>query len=42
MSATRRSKGGDPEDLFNVTDVVKGADIAGTLEDTGCKMTWPA
>jgi branched-chain amino acid transport system substrate-binding protein len=33
---------GDPEDLFNVSDVVKGADIAGTVEDAGCKMTWPA
>jgi branched-chain amino acid transport system substrate-binding protein len=31
-----------PEDLFKVGDVVKGADIAGTLEDTGCKMTWPS
>ena len=28
--------------LFNVKEVVKGPDIAGTLEDTGCKMTWPA
>jgi branched-chain amino acid transport system substrate-binding protein len=33
---------GDPEDLFKVSDVVKGADIAGTVEDAGCKMTWPA
>ena len=31
-----------PEDLFKVADVVKGADIAGALEDTGCKMTWPS
>jgi branched-chain amino acid transport system substrate-binding protein len=37
-----QSKGSDPEDLFNVSEVVKGTDIAGTLEDTGCKMTWPA
>jgi branched-chain amino acid transport system substrate-binding protein len=37
-----QSTGSDPEDLFNVTQIVKGADIAGTLEDTGCKMTWPA
>jgi branched-chain amino acid transport system substrate-binding protein len=36
------SGGGDPEDLFKVSDVVKGADIAGTVEDAGCKMTWPA
>ena len=34
--------GGDPEDLFKVSDVVKGADIASTVEDAGCKMTWPA
>jgi branched-chain amino acid transport system substrate-binding protein len=32
----------DPEDLFVVDEVVKGADIAGTLEETGCKMNWPA
>ncbi|MDR3376147.1 MAG: ABC transporter substrate-binding protein [Ancalomicrobiaceae bacterium] len=31
----------DPEDLFRVTEVVKGANVAGTLEETGCKMTWP-
>ena len=32
----------DPEDLFVVDEVVKGPAIAGTLEETGCKMTWPA
>ena len=32
----------DPEDLFVVDEVVKGQSIAGTLEETGCKMTWPA
>ncbi len=37
-----QAKGSDPEDLFNVTDVVKGITTAGTVEDTGCKMTWPA
>ncbi|ODU99511.1 MAG: ABC transporter substrate-binding protein [Rubrivivax sp. SCN 70-15] len=31
-----------PDDLFKVTEVVKGVDVAGTLEETGCKMTWPA
>ena len=36
-----QANGSDPEDLFKVTEVVKGVDIAGTLEDTGCKMTWP-
>ena len=37
-----QAKGGAPDDLFHVTNVVKGDDIAGTLEETGCKMTWPA
>jgi branched-chain amino acid transport system substrate-binding protein len=41
-NAQKAPAGGDPEDLFNVTQVVKGVDVAGTLEDTGCKMTWPA
>jgi len=36
-----QSKGAVAEDLFNVTDVVKGADVAGTLEETGCKLIWP-
>jgi branched-chain amino acid transport system substrate-binding protein len=37
-----QAKGSAPDDLFKVASVVKGADIAGTLEETGCKMTWPA
>jgi branched-chain amino acid transport system substrate-binding protein len=41
-TAQSAGSSGDPEDLFNVSDVVKGADIAGTVEDAGCKMTWPA
>ena len=36
-----QAKGSDAEDLFKVTEVVKGPDIAGSLEETGCKMTWP-
>ena len=36
-----QAKGSTEEDLFNVTDIVKGADAAGTLEETGCKMSWP-
>ena len=36
-----QAKGSTEEDLFNVTDIVKGADAAGTLEDTGCNMIWP-
>ena len=31
-----------PDDLFKVTQVVKGPDAAGSLEETGCKMTWPS
>lgn len=37
-----QAKGSDPEDLFKVAQVAKGADAAGSLEDTGCKMSWPA
>jgi branched-chain amino acid transport system substrate-binding protein len=36
-----QAKGSSADDLFKVTDVVKGIDAAGTLEDSGCKMTWP-
>jgi branched-chain amino acid transport system substrate-binding protein len=36
-----QAKGSAEDDLFKVTDVVKGADIAGSLAETGCKMTWP-
>jgi branched-chain amino acid transport system substrate-binding protein len=37
-----QAKGDSPDDLFKVTQVVKGVDAAGTLEESGCKMTWPA
>ena len=37
-----QAQGSAPDDLFNVTQVVKGSDIAGTLEESGCKMTWPS
>jgi branched-chain amino acid transport system substrate-binding protein len=38
-----QSKGADdPEDLFKVNEVVKGPSVAGTLEETGCKQTWPS
>ena len=36
-----QAKGSAEDDLFKVTNVVKGTDVAGTLEETGCKMTWP-
>jgi branched-chain amino acid transport system substrate-binding protein len=35
-------KGGDPEDLFEVTQELKGVDVALPVDQTGCKMTWPA
>ncbi len=34
--------GSAPDDLFKVARVVNGADVAGTVEESGCKMTWPA
>ncbi len=37
-----QAQGSAPDDLFKVTEVVKGADVAGTVEESGCKMTWPA
>jgi branched-chain amino acid transport system substrate-binding protein len=37
-----QASGATPDDLFKVTDVVNGAEIAATVEETGCKMTWPA
>jgi branched-chain amino acid transport system substrate-binding protein len=36
------SAGGDPEDLFAVTRLVKGDQAALPVGETGCKMTWPA
>ena len=36
-----QASGDEPDDLFKVTDVVKGADVAGAVEESGCKMTWP-
>lgn len=37
-----QAKGSDADDLFHVDKVVKGKDVAGTVEESGCKMTWPA
>ena len=37
-----QAKGSEPDDLFNVTEVVKGSEAAATVEETGCKITWPA
>ena len=33
---------GNPDDLFEVTDVVPGEKAAGPVELSGCKMTHPA
>jgi branched-chain amino acid transport system substrate-binding protein len=35
-------KGGDPEDLFAVTELVKGDEAALPVEQTGCKLVWPS
>jgi branched-chain amino acid transport system substrate-binding protein len=37
-----QAAGSTPDDLFKVTNVVKGDAVAGTLEETGCKLAWPA
>ena len=41
-SSQKAPAGGDPEDLFNVTQLVKGVDAALPVEGTGCKMVWPS
>ncbi|MGO9699110.1 MAG: ABC transporter substrate-binding protein [Xanthobacteraceae bacterium] len=33
--------GGDPEDLFAVTQLVKGDEAALPVDQTGCKLVWP-
>ncbi|MBI3526117.1 MAG: ABC transporter substrate-binding protein [Betaproteobacteria bacterium] len=30
------------DDLFHVTEIVKGSEVAGTVEESGCKMVWPS
>jgi branched-chain amino acid transport system substrate-binding protein len=32
----------DPDNMFTVKDLVPGAQAAGPVEETGCKMQWPA
>ncbi len=36
-----QAKGRAQDDLFKVTQVVNGVEAAGTVEQSGCKMTWP-
>ena len=33
---------GNPDDLFAVSDIVPGEKAAGTVEETGCHLTYPA
>ncbi len=35
-----QASGSAPDDLFEVSKVVNGADVAGTVVESGCKMTW--
>jgi branched-chain amino acid transport system substrate-binding protein len=37
-----QAKGGQPDDLFHVDTVVDGKSVAGTVQESGCKMSWPA
>jgi branched-chain amino acid transport system substrate-binding protein len=39
---TAQAQGSEPDDLFKVTQLVKGVDAAGPVEDSGCKLIWPA
>ncbi|MBV9286746.1 MAG: ABC transporter substrate-binding protein [Hyphomicrobiales bacterium] len=36
-----QASGSTPDDLFKVSKVVSGAEAAGPIEESGCKMTWP-
>jgi branched-chain amino acid transport system substrate-binding protein len=36
-----QASGSAPDDLFKVTSTVNGAEIASSVEESGCKMTWP-
>jgi branched-chain amino acid transport system substrate-binding protein len=37
-----QSKGSDPEDLFQVSEIVAGDKTAPPVADTGCTLQWPA
>ena len=37
-----QSKGSDPEDLFQVNEIVAGDKTAPPVADTGCTLRWPA
>jgi branched-chain amino acid transport system substrate-binding protein len=40
--AQKAPAGGDKEDLFSVKELVDGATVAGSVEDSGCKLAFPA
>jgi branched-chain amino acid transport system substrate-binding protein len=33
---------GDPDNMFTVHELVPGTKAAGSVEETGCKVKWPA
>lgn len=37
-----QAQGKAEDDFFNVTQIVKGTEAAVSVEETGCKLTWPA
>jgi branched-chain amino acid transport system substrate-binding protein len=37
-----QGQGKAEDDFFNVTQIVKGTEAAVSVEETGCKLTWPA
>ncbi|MGH7121625.1 MAG: ABC transporter substrate-binding protein [Acetobacteraceae bacterium] len=39
---TAQEKGSTPDDLFHITDIIDDKTIVDSVEETGCKMTWPA
>jgi branched-chain amino acid transport system substrate-binding protein len=36
-----QASGEAPDDYFKVTSIVNGIDVAGKVEDSGCRMRWP-
>ena len=37
-----QTKGAEPDDLFKVEKTFAGSDIADTVQESGCKLVWPA
>jgi branched-chain amino acid transport system substrate-binding protein len=36
-----QAEGSTPDDVFKVDEVIKGTDVALSVEETGCKVAWP-